>query len=57
MCRVDVQNPNELDLRIPSGNEEGANKFFTPGGFTSDGQAEAVINPIPKGKYSFKPVN
>jgi hypothetical protein len=46
-----------LDLRMGTGNEEGANKFYTPGGFTADGQAEAVINPIPKGHYTYESVN
>jgi hypothetical protein len=57
MSRVDVLNPKDFDLRMPSGNEVGANKFFTPGGYTAAGQPEAVINQIPKGKYTYKEIN
>jgi hypothetical protein len=57
MCRVDVLELDELNIRMPSGNEIGANEYFTPGGFTKDGEMEAIINPIPKDKYEFKPVN
>jgi hypothetical protein len=32
---------------MPSGNEAGANNFYTPGGFTSGGTPEAVVNNIP----------
>jgi hypothetical protein len=53
MCRVDVKYSEDIRLRMPSGNEQGANEFFTPGGFTANGQAEAVIDPIPKGKYTY----
>lgn len=37
-------------------NEEAANHFYTPGGYTAKGQMEAVIDPIPESMYSFKPV-
>lgn len=50
-------NPSTLNLRIPSGNEVGANDFFTPGGFTADGTIEAVIDQIPKGKYTYLVIN
>lgn len=32
------------DLRLPSGNERGANSQWTPGGFTSGGVPEAVVD-------------
>ena len=47
-----VPDPEGLDVRIPSGNEAGANEFWIPGGFTSGGEPEAVVNQIPKGKYN-----
>lgn len=53
MCRVDITNVQNLKLRMPSGNETGANSFFTPGGFTANGQPEAVINPIQREFYNF----
>ncbi len=46
--RVDVLNPANLELRIPNGNEIAANEFWHPGGFTSGGAKEAVVNQIPK---------
>jgi hypothetical protein len=33
-----------LNLRIPSGNEAGANEFWIPGGKLPDGNSEAVID-------------
>lgn len=32
------------DLRIPSGNEGGANSQWVPGGFTAGGVPEAVVD-------------
>jgi len=43
--RVDI--PRPIDLRIPSGNEVGANPLWNPGGYTNGGIPEAVIKPIP----------
>lgn len=57
MCRVDVLDIQGLNLRMPSGNEIGANEYFTPGGFTLNGRAEAVIDPLPVNKYTFKEIN
>ena len=40
-----VIDPADLDnLRIPSGNEGGANDQWIPGGFTSGGVPEAVVD-------------
>jgi predicted Fe-Mo cluster-binding NifX family protein len=47
LVKVDINNPNDFSLRMPSGNEAGANNFYTPGGFTSGGTPEAVVNNIP----------
>lgn len=44
LMRVDIPNPKELNLRVPSGNEAGANDFWIPGGRLPDGALEAVIN-------------
>jgi hypothetical protein len=44
--RIDI--PNPTGLRLPFGNELGANEFWIPGGFTSGGVIEAVIDsPLP----------
>jgi len=48
---IDIPNPRELNVRIPSGNERGTNQKWLPGGKLPDGKNEAIINNIPKGKY------
>lgn len=50
LWRVDVIRPEEHLLRIPTGAEASANEFWTPGGFTSGGTMEAVVNPVRKEK-------
>lgn len=52
--RVDVPAPS--GLRVPSGNELGANSYWKPGGVTSGGIPEATIDPTPLGSYSVAPV-
>ena len=44
MVRVDISNPQELNLRTPSGNEAGANEFWIPGGKLPTGNSEAIID-------------
>ncbi|MDZ3991659.1 DUF6861 domain-containing protein [Pseudomonas sp. Teo4] len=44
LVRVDIPDPRQLNLRIPSGNEAGANEFWIPGGKLPDGNSEAVID-------------
>ena len=51
MVRFDVTNfekLKELHIRVPSGNEGGANELWLPGGYTSGGVPEAVIDQIKK---------
>ena len=58
LVRVDIPNPRELNLRIPSGNEAGANDLWIPGGRLPDGNLEAVIdvgNISPK-RYWWEPL-
>lgn len=43
-------------LRIPSGNEPGANSQWVPGGFTGAGTPEAVVDQIQPGSYTIEPV-
>lgn len=54
IVRIDISCPNEYDLRIPSGNEAGANEQWIPGGILPDGGSEAVINgaDIPEPGYN-----
>ncbi|SHF79054.1 filamentous hemagglutinin, partial [Vibrio gazogenes DSM 21264] len=44
LVRVDIPKPRELNLRMPSGNEAGANSQWIPGGRLPDGNLEAVID-------------
>jgi filamentous hemagglutinin len=41
---VDITNPRELQLRIPSGNEAGANDLWIPGGRLPNGNSEAIVD-------------
>lgn len=58
LVRVDIPDPRELNLRIPSGNEAGANDQWIPGGKLPTGNSEAVIDAkgIPDDRYSVSPV-
>jgi hypothetical protein len=47
LVRIDADNISGLNIRIPSGNETGANKLWIPGGKTSGGVPEAITNTIP----------
>lgn len=46
VIRIDVEDISDLNIRIPSGNETGANSLWFPGGFTSGGIAEAITDTI-----------
>jgi hypothetical protein len=54
LVRVDINHPDDFNLRIPSGNEAGANEQWIPGGLLPDGAAEAVVDggKIPPSGYS-----
>jgi hypothetical protein len=45
--RIDIIDPEKFNLRIPCGNEGGANDLWLPGGNLPNGKLEAVIDPIP----------
>ena len=47
LVRIDIQNLDGLNLRIPSGNEAGANSHWIPGGKTDGGVPEAILDLIP----------
>ena len=59
LVRVDFSGPQELGLRIPSGNEAGANDLWLAGGKLPGGSSEAVIDvgDIPASRYTSKPVS
>ncbi len=50
LVRIDVTEVADLHVRIPSGNEAGANAYWLPGGYTSGGVPEAVSDLIPKAR-------
>ncbi|MFZ0228008.1 MAG: hypothetical protein WAL41_13955 [Mycobacterium sp.] len=54
IVRIDIDHPEQFNLRIPSGNEAGANEQWIPGGKLPDGASEAVIDggSVPSPDYS-----
>ncbi|MEQ5840473.1 hypothetical protein N0A02_13660 [Paraburkholderia acidicola] len=58
LYRIDIPNPQELNLRMPSGNEAGANSQWISGGYLPDGNVEAVIDAggIPNARFVINPV-
>jgi hypothetical protein len=56
MVRITIPSPKDVALRMPSGNEAGANAHWIPGGRLPTGKLEAVCNAIPKGKYVETPI-
>ena len=47
LVRIDIKDVTDLNLRIPSGNEYGANSHWIPGGYTEGGVPEAISDLIP----------
>ena len=58
LVRIDIPKPRELNLRIPNGNEAGANDLWIPGGKLPTGNLEAVIDigGVPASRYSATPL-
>ena len=52
--RIDIARPQVL--RMSSGNEFGTNEFWLPGGYTSGGIPEAIIDQIQPGTYTSIPI-
>ena len=44
---IHIDQPQKYNLCIPSGNEAGANSYCIPGGCTSGGVPEAIVNYVP----------
>lgn len=59
IVRIDILEFKDLNLRIPDGNEAGANEYWIPGGYTVGDTPEAVTNRIPKTRIivRFLPAN
>ncbi|MFD2726303.1 DUF6531 domain-containing protein [Hyunsoonleella rubra] len=47
LYKIDIDNPKNHNMRLPDSNNSGANELFVPGGKTSGGISEAVIDPVP----------
>ncbi|MEE6139124.1 hypothetical protein SKC41_22685 [Mycobacterium sp. 050128] len=54
IVRIDISDPSGFALRIPSGNEAGANEQWIPGGRLPNGASEAVVDgrDIPPSDYT-----
>ena len=48
--RIDI--PNPINIRVPTGRESGANESWIPGGYTSQGIEEAVIDQVSPDEYT-----
>ncbi|MBQ0746319.1 MAG: hypothetical protein KBT82_06620 [Marinobacter sp.] len=59
LVRIDIPKPRELNIRMPSGNEAGANPKWIPGGRLPDDSLEAVIDTgdIAENQYLFYNIN
>jgi RHS repeat-associated protein len=56
--RVDIADPEALDVRVPSGNEAGASDLWLPGGQLPTGNNEAVVDlgTAPRSAWTDSPV-
>ncbi len=57
LVRIDVDDIMGLNIRLPSGNETGANSLWIPGGYTSGKVPEAITDIIPLDKTTISRVN
>ena len=48
--------PNPKGLRMPSGNEIGANENWIPCGYTANGIMEAIVDSPSPSEYTIKPI-
>lgn len=51
ICRIDIPHPENFHIRMPSGNEQGVNALWLPGGYLWQGYREAIIDRVPEGAY------
>ncbi|BCZ45186.1 hypothetical protein psyc5s11_12530 [Clostridium gelidum] len=57
LVRIDCDDVTGVNLRIPSGNETGANSLWLPGGYTSGNVPEAISDIIPLDQTSISRIN
>ncbi|URZ01290.1 hypothetical protein [Clostridium felsineum] len=53
---VNINNPQNYNMHIPSGNEHGANSEWIPGGYTSGGIPEVILEHVPNDVKNIKKV-
>lgn len=51
LVRIDIPNVKKQNIRMPTGNENGANDLWLPSGKLPKGYSEAVMDAIKKGDY------
>lgn len=56
IVRITIPNPKSVNVRLPSGNEMGANALWLPGGKLPNGMFEAVVNQLRPADYQEKPL-
>lgn len=56
IVRISIPDPAALNLRIPSGNEMGANTLWLPGGRLPNGLLEGVVNRLRPANYQETPL-
>ena len=52
LYRVDIQDPLSMNPRVPNANLSGAGEKYLPGGKTSGGLPEFVIDQIPSSQFT-----
>jgi len=52
LVRIDIRGVDDANVRMPNGKEGGANPEWLPGGKLPTGYDEAVIDQVPKGKFT-----
>lgn len=59
VVRIDIPQPEDFGLRMPSGNEAGANDMWIPGGHLPDGSSEAIVDggAIPNDRYDVSDIS
>jgi len=57
LIRIDILNVKKQNIRMPTGNEAGANDLWLPGGKLPKGYSESVMDAIKKGDYKEISIN
>lgn len=57
LIRIDILNIKKQNIRMPTGNEAGANDLWLPGGKLPKGYSESVMDAIKKGVYKEISIN